>query len=63
MGRYLMAIGTVSADAFVSGLTWVGQVSPATLLLALLTSGFGVVVAATTIADDAFGSSEEQLTT
>lgn len=58
MGRYLMTVGAVTADAFVSGLTWVGHISPAALVLTLLTSGFGVVLAANKIADGVFSGDE-----
>jgi hypothetical protein len=54
MGRYSLTVGAVMADAFVSGLTWVGQLSPAALGLALITSGFGVLAAANKIADGVF---------
>lgn len=59
MGRYLMTVGAVTADAFVSALSFVGQVSPAALGLTLLTSGFGVVLAANKIADGIMSASDE----
>lgn len=59
MGRYMATVGAVAADAFVSGLTWVGQVSPAALCLTLLTSGFGVLLAANKIADGIFCGEDE----
>jgi len=58
MGRYMMTVGAVMADAFVSGLTWVGQISPAALGLTLLTSGCGVLLAANKIADGLFSGDE-----
>ncbi len=59
MGRYLMTVGAVSADAFVSALSWVGHVSPMALCFSLLTSGLGIVIAANKIADGVMSSSEE----
>jgi hypothetical protein len=61
MGRYMVTVGAVMADAFVSGLTFVGQISPAALCLTLLSSGFGVVLAANKIADGFF-IAEDQTT-
>jgi hypothetical protein len=54
MDRYSVTVGAVMADAFVSGLTWVGQLSPVAMCLALLTSGVGIIFAANQIADDVF---------
>jgi len=59
MGRYLMTVGAVSADAFVSALSWVGHVSPMALCLTLLSSGLGVIVAANKIADGIMAASDE----
>ena len=58
MGRYMLTVGAVAADAFVSGLTWVGQVSPAALCLTLFTSAFGVLLAANKIADGVFSGED-----
>lgn len=58
MGRYLMTIGAVAVDGFFSALTWVGQISPAALVITLLTSGVGVLFAANTIAEGVFNSEE-----
>jgi hypothetical protein len=60
MGRYLMTVGAVSADAFVSALSWIGQVSPTALCITLLSSGLGIVFAANKIADGIMASSEEK---
>ena len=54
MGRYLLTVGAVSADAFVSALTWVGQVSPIALGLTVCSSGIGVLMAANKIANAIF---------
>ena len=54
MGRSSVTMGAVMADAFVSGLTWVGQLSPTVLCLTMLTSGFGLLAAANKIADGVF---------
>jgi hypothetical protein len=59
MGRYMLTVGAVMADAFVSGLTWVGHVSPAALCVTLFTSGVGVLAAANKIADGLFAPSDE----
>jgi hypothetical protein len=58
MGRYMLTVGAVMADAFMSGLTWVGHVSPAAVGLTLLTSGFGVLAAARKIADGVYCADE-----
>ena len=60
MGRYSLTVGAVMADALVSGITWVGQISPAALCLTLLTSGFGVIMAANKIADGIFCGEEQK---
>jgi len=59
MGRYLVTVGAVMADAFVSGLTWVGQSNPTMLGLTLLTSGLGVLAAANKIADGIFAPGDQ----
>lgn len=59
MGRYTMTVGAVMADAFMSALTWVGHISPVALILTLLSSGFGVLLAANKIADGVFHGEDE----
>lgn len=59
MGRYMLTVGAVMADAFISGLTWIGQVSPAALWLTLLSGGAGVLAAASEIADGVFAPSDD----
>lgn len=59
MGRSLMTVGVVMADAFVSGLTWVGHVSPVALGLTLVSSGVGVLAAAHKIANAVFAPPDE----
>lgn len=59
MGRYMVTVGAVMAEALVSGLTWVGQVHPTALCLTLITSGVGVVAAANKVADGLFPPTDE----
>ncbi|MBA3315151.1 MAG: hypothetical protein M3552_08815 [Planctomycetota bacterium] len=59
MGRYVMTVGAVTADALISAITFVGQISPAALCLTLLTTGFGVVLAANEIADGIMSANDE----
>jgi hypothetical protein len=60
MGRYMLTVGAVMADAFVSGLTWIGHVSPAALCLTLFSSSVGVLAAAHKIADGIFEPPDER---
>ncbi len=62
MGRHFVTVGAVMADAFVSGLTWVGHISPAALALTLLSSGVGVIATANKITDAIFTPADETVT-
>jgi hypothetical protein len=61
MERYLSAVGAVSAEAFVTTLSGVCHISPAAMCLTLLSSGFGIFVAANKIADGIMAVTEDEV--